>query len=420
MQIKSKYHILILCYAFPPYPGIGGRRWVKFAKYLSKEGYKISVISSVPPDDKISAWQNDIRLEQHIMLPLKYPSSLILFPNSLWGKIIYRIGLFKVKLFTKGNYYDRTIFWREQLIDAFRTITSKEKISHVIISGAPFSWFSYVKDMRMINSSIKYIADIRDPWTENESAYGYTSISAKRFTYEKEAELSMTRDFDTLITVNEHISSYLKNINPNKINSIYTLPNGYDEDELTVEVPDGLEVEKDKINLVFTGSFYPNALYLFDFFVDALKKFKNNTNYFPFRIHVYGINYNMVKSKVTSDLLPYFRFGFFDKIENVNALIHKANYALLFLTDDINNSLSTKFCEYIKLKKKVIVISKPGFTGNYVKENNIGFFWEKDTIHAGLEKIAGTVQPEFFPSSFDVEQFSIRKITHRLLEVLSN
>jgi hypothetical protein len=47
--LNSEKTILIICYGFPPFPGIGGRRWAKFSKYLSSYGFNINVIASKNP-----------------------------------------------------------------------------------------------------------------------------------------------------------------------------------------------------------------------------------------------------------------------------------------------------------------------------------------------------------------------------------
>ena len=52
----SKQHILLISYTFPPHPGIGGRRWAKFSKYLSKLNYIVHVIHVANPFDEDSLW----------------------------------------------------------------------------------------------------------------------------------------------------------------------------------------------------------------------------------------------------------------------------------------------------------------------------------------------------------------------------
>lgn len=45
--------VLIIAYTFPPTPGIGGRRWAKFAKYLNRMGYDVSILCAKRDSKKI-------------------------------------------------------------------------------------------------------------------------------------------------------------------------------------------------------------------------------------------------------------------------------------------------------------------------------------------------------------------------------
>ena len=410
-------HVLVLCYAYPPYPGIGGRRWVKFAKELKKNGVEVSVISSAPPASEHSVWKNETGLSNHVILPLNYPKSLILFPKSFLGRIRYKLDLVWVKMFSKGNYYDRTIFWKQQLIDAYSKLSKNKDITHVIISGAPFSWLSYADELKKLNPDTHFIADIRDPWTTNKSAYGFSTLSPKRMAIERKAELKMLQDFSKVITVNESISDYFKSLSPNNSKKIVTIPNGFDLDEMSQTFPSELNWNTEKINLVFTGSFYTNAIYLFKALVSALKVLKQQLKTLPFHFYFLGPNISSLKLSLDKDLINDFTFGYYSDLANVNAVIARANYGLLFLTDDINNSLSTKFCEYIKFKKKIIVFSKPGFTGNYVEQNKIGHHFAEEDIEKGLQMLMNT--RESFPKEFNIDKFSVKALTSELMDVLS-
>ena len=74
--------VLIVCYSFPPYPGIGGRRWAKFSKYIKLLGTEVFVISSKNPFNEKSNWTTDIEGINVTRLPLIYPKALISFPKS--------------------------------------------------------------------------------------------------------------------------------------------------------------------------------------------------------------------------------------------------------------------------------------------------------------------------------------------------
>ena len=56
--------ILIVCYSFPPHPGIGGRRWAKFSKSLSLKGYDIFVVGAKNIYDEASSWSKDVDEEK--------------------------------------------------------------------------------------------------------------------------------------------------------------------------------------------------------------------------------------------------------------------------------------------------------------------------------------------------------------------
>ena len=113
-------NILLLSYVFPPYPGIGGRRWAKFAKYLSRKGYTVHVICAKNPFSDISLWMKDVQNDPNIIVyPIspEYPSILLRKPVSVVEKIMYRFNDLRIRLAAKGNPYERAVFWRNEMLD---------------------------------------------------------------------------------------------------------------------------------------------------------------------------------------------------------------------------------------------------------------------------------------------------------------
>ena len=70
--------ILIISHTFPPYKGIGGRRWAKFAKELARRGHPVHVVHSAGSEDLMgSLWTDDADrpgITAH-PLPQRYPTA---------------------------------------------------------------------------------------------------------------------------------------------------------------------------------------------------------------------------------------------------------------------------------------------------------------------------------------------------------
>jgi hypothetical protein len=195
-----------------------------------------------------------------------------------------------------------------------------------------------------------------------------------------------------------------------------TLPNGFEEDFFHTGT-NLIKLESEKVNIVFTGSFYDNAFYLFRNLIDTISQLKNNS-----RVKFYFIGSNfesLVKYVSNSNVKDLF---YFDKVASsaeVDLVLQQATYSMLFLTDDINYSLSTKFCEYIKHRKPILLFSKEGFTSNCIIDNNLGWHITDDNINQVLDQIISGPE-KVFPNNFDVNQFSVGKITEDLINLLND
>lgn len=408
--------ILIICYAFPPYPGIGGRRWAKFSTELHKRGYKVHVIASENPFTSKSSWTEETRIISQTRLPLKYPKALILFPPGLLGKLKYKIGLAFVKLWSRGNYFDRTIFWERSLKVEVKKRVKELGYRYVIITGAPFHLFRFGAELKKELPESKFIADIRDPWTNNQSAYGFGTISSKRFKLEQEWEKSVFKNYDGVISVNEAITQYFQSIYSLSAKKFITIPNGYDPNEMDLLEDPGIEFDPKNLNLLFAGSFYENAVYLYDNLIKALLSLIEIQP----RIHFYfyGPNAEWLKVRTPKSIENYFTFGWVDNVAKVNSMIKAADFGMLFLTDDINNSFSTKFCEYIKYRKPIILFARPGETSEYITNLKIGIAVSPGNELEAIEELLKTGKRFEIPMNFKESDYAIPSLTDKLEELL--
>jgi len=100
--------------------------------------------------------------------------------------------------------------------------------------------------------------------------------------------------------------------------------------------------------------------------------------------------------------------------------IAQSEACMLFLTDDLAYSRSTKFYEYIAMKKPVLVMSPGGETGNYVAESKLGYDCKEavmlQEVTRALEEIENGVFQ--FPSDYDVHAHDVMHLTDTIIERL--
>ncbi|MFT5228191.1 MAG: glycosyltransferase involved in cell wall biosynthesis [Urechidicola sp.] len=369
--------IVILTYTFPPSPAIGGRRWAKFAKYLDRAGHDVFVLASDLDKDESSPWSEDIEVliskSKVEYLKNGYPEVLNSYPEKLYDKLKYRMALSMVKKKVKGNYYDRSSFWQKELFTRL-----KEKLDEgydtVIATGAPFQYLYYLTETISRYPKVKFIADIRDPWANNKTAYGFESLSEKRQIEVLDFEEKVMNRFDHVVTVYDATTKYFAGVSQKKA-KFHTIPNGYDQEDFdNLDLP--VKTKSEKINFVLTGSLYNHALNVFTSFIESLKELKNKHpkvfgslefNFFGRTNRLYDSYFHDEDLKDT-----LFHHGMIP-IDQVFLNIQKADVCLLFLTDDMNYSKSTKFFEYMAQRRKIAVFSTLGETGKEVSQKNIGY-----------------------------------------------
>jgi glycosyltransferase involved in cell wall biosynthesis len=407
--------ILIICYSFPPYPGIGGRRWAKFAKYLVRRGYDVSVIASENPyEGKVSEWNKDVQGIALTQLPLNFPKALITFPGGILGKIKYRLALMKVKNGSKGNYYDRALFWKKTLLKAASELIDAKGIKNVIVSGAPFHLVHHAAQLKRLYPDLHFIADFRDLWVTDESLSALSSMDEARRHAEKQMEREACKTADLITCVSEEMAIYFDKVAEAKKSKV--LPNGFDTDDF-----EGLGEKKksEKIRFVFTGNLYNNLDAVFKPFCEALQKMKTEDPeaYNKLRFDFYGTSSTDQKEMVASKQLDNIAFHPPIPLRKTLEEINNADYCLLFLNEVYAFSLSTKFCEYLALKKSIALFSKSGKASEFITGNGLGTWIRPEHTYNDLIRLikkhhegkTDTVSKEF-----DYTQFSVGTIVSEL------
>jgi glycosyltransferase involved in cell wall biosynthesis len=350
-------NVLIISHTFPPSPGIGGRRWAKFAKYLKRDDFKVQVIAAENILKKESQWKGDIKDLSIDYLPYSFPKVLTKSGLNFFDKLAYRFWKYLLMMLNRGNYYDRAFFWKNKIKRRIIYYVEHHQIELIIVTGAPFLLTYYVMQMKKAFPHVKFAADFRDLWTTDTDLTSFSSLPAGRVNVEKKKEQFVVDTADFVFTVADTMTEYFKGISSKK--NVFTLPNGFDPEDIT-----GTEMENKRalkeLNFVFAGTLYHNLNKILVPFLEALSKLKTNNKeiYETLHIKFYGLF-----PKEYLKLLEYFNLTDVIKVKGEVGLteaykkIAKADACLLILNDAYNFSLSTKFCEYIGFRKKIIVVS---------------------------------------------------------------
>jgi len=410
--------IIVICFSFPPQSGIGGRRWAKFAKYFKRSGIDFKIITTAPMDWN-SEWAKDVETykDQIISLPSGYPAILRSKPKSFFEKLSYRFQSIRLSVLSDGNFYDHSLCWSKRLMPEIENLIA-EGYTTVIASGGPFHYLYELSKLKSkYGDRIKLVADFRDPWTTNRTSFGYAELATPRFKIEQEKERQVIQAFDCVVCVAQEMTDHFAKLisNPMRKVAFKTIMNGFDPDELISNVT---ERREDKFQFVFVGTLYRKAqksIEAFSLAVSAL----NEAN---IEFHFYGDRTEEANAVLTKTNHVYLHSTL--KLNDAHEVMLNADVAMLFITDDLTYSFSTKFCEYIAYKKPIWVVSKFGKTPGFILKNKIGYHSLTDIESISLflnefHKNAESKLSEIDYETFDSSPFNLKNLSEQYLELLN-
>jgi len=235
--------VLIIAYYWPPSGGSGVQRWLKFVKYLPSFGWEPYVFTPENPSFAVrdESLLRDVPPEAEVIrFPIWEPYELFFGLSKLTGqqkaaKPTEMVSNKKKSLFQKistwirGNFFipDPRVFWVKPSAKFLDDFLRDNKIKTVITTGPPHSVHLIGLRLKKKNSSLHWIADFRDPWSE----WGFldslkVGSMARKFHRQLEAKVLSTADKVVTITP-FYVRQFEKLANRN----VTLLTNGFDEDD---------------------------------------------------------------------------------------------------------------------------------------------------------------------------------------------
>ena len=156
----------------------------------------------------------------------------------------------KLALYIRANYFipDARKGWKKYAIKKAKTIIQEEGIEAIITTGPPHSAHLIGFDLKE-QTSLPWIADMRDPWTTVfYNAFFPRTEATKR--KDKALEDKVLENTDGVVVVSNGLKQEFSDRNEN-ISIIY---NGFDETDMPLSIPQ----RNKRFTISYVGNFKPN------------------------------------------------------------------------------------------------------------------------------------------------------------------
>lgn len=393
-------NILMILYYYPPKGGIGVLRNVKFAKYLSKIGYNVHVLTV---NKEQSGHVIDHSLDSDIIAGINIHRSPI-HEGRLIEKLISTISKSSdgrtsqvntnkpikpsnpVKSIIKGigkkiffDIYsliyipDAQRGWINFAVDACRRIIKENNINIIYTTSSPYS--SHLIGYKLAREfSVKWVADFRDPWVSNSFVdYNYFIKKANNY-----LEKKVIIKADRITSVSQPIiDDFVKRYPHEKSDKFAVVTNGYDEEDfknLTFKSPS----LKNKFTVLYSGTLYGKESpdFLFKAVEELILRKRIDGNLIKIRfVGEMGSKQKEVFSYY-KNIYPevYERRDFVSHDESLKELT-KSDLLLLIIDDAPGNEriYTGKIFEYIRTGKPVLAIVPDGVARDLIIDTRAGY-----------------------------------------------
>ncbi|MGM0529512.1 MAG: glycosyltransferase [Bacteroidota bacterium] len=419
-SIASK-KILIITYYWPPCGGAGVQRWLKFTKYMPEFGWEPYVLTVDPDHAQYPAIDESLEKDINPSLKVYKTKALNYFllgeasrspEKVISGSAIDNNNIKnRIARFIRGNFFipDPRKGWNRYAVNRALELISEEDIKYVVTTSPPHSTQLIGLKLKSIFPAIKWIADLRDPWTDiyyYKQFYG--TIPAR--IYDRRLEKKVLRRADKIITVGESLAGLFMSKDASVQKKITVITNGYDEEDF-VSVK---ETSPDLPTITYAGTLteqYPVdslILSLLRLSAEGIKYIFNFTGSYPENIR------NRIVEKLPDD-----SFHFSSYITHRDAICAMCNSTvlLLLIPDHKNNEMiiTGKLFEYLRSRKPILIIGpENGDASHIVRNCNAGKTFDKKDL-AGITaylRSAGNDHSKYNPPA----KYNRNLLTKRLSE----
>jgi glycosyltransferase involved in cell wall biosynthesis len=268
--MKAK-NVLLICYIFPPIGGGGVPRPLKMAKYLGEFGWNVhvltvdptyhptldpSLLAQLPPSVKIH------RAKELPLVPRRggteakpaasakpADASQAVPRSSLKSELKKQAFQFLKGIKPYLLIPDDQILWFPGALRLGREVIRRERIDVIFSTSGPVTNHLVARQLAH-EAGCKWVADFRDPWTQNMHSSGI----AWRERLEERMEAKVMADADAVTTVTATFAENFQKKHAGRIKRLELIYNGFDQADFAGLQPS--HTVPGKFHAVYAGILY--------------------------------------------------------------------------------------------------------------------------------------------------------------------
>lgn len=435
--------VLIITYYWPPSGGSGVQRWVKFAKYLPKEGWQPVIYTPENPElttvDKTLAAEIPPEAEivkRRILEPYGIYRKLMGKGSSTDLKTLTSAGSDggevnpvngggktwkqKLALYIRGNFFvpDPRVLWVKPSVKFLKEYLKAHPVDAIVTTGPPQSMHLIGLNLSR-ETGLPWLADFRDPWTKM-FYFKHLGLKEKAEKLHHELEGKVLDGATRVIAVSPMVQ---KDFQAMTSTPVELITNGYDEADFNRH----FDLDEN-FNITHTGLFASdgNPETLWKVLADkcqADKEFQRSL-----RIRLVGkTDKEIISSIEAAGLGPNLRdFGY--RSHEV-AVAEQKNASVLLLPlrkePEYEAVLPGKLFEYLASRRPVLGIGQTdGAMAKVVRDTGSGMVYDWDDekrLKAYIDFCWDEFKDGELKDNFsDISMYSRRKLTKRLAALLND
>ncbi len=422
--------VLIITYYWPPAGGPGVQRWLKFSKFLPESGIQ-PIILTVDPNfatypiideslekevgDTVSVYKTETR---ELFGAYKKATSRKEVPYSGFASEDAKPGLKeKAARFVRGNFFfpDPRKGWKKFAVAKAKELIASENIDTVITTGPPHSTHLIGLELKS-TSSIKWLADFRDPWTDIYYYKDFYPMLAAR-KLEASLEMKVLRQADLITTASPGFAKLLAN-KLGDDSKLLPITNGYDSDDLELETG---ERTKGDIVITYTGTV--TTKYPLSTLVEAISSMEIEAQQ-NITLNVVGkLDEGCESLLVAENLHANVNMPGYVSHGEVMGYLKNSTHVLLLIPMLKGNEgiIPAKLFEYIGSGKTIVGIGpRPSDAAEIIEENGFGRFFTPNQSMELKNWLAKDVDEHQEVDGSIREKFSRRYLTTKLADAIKS